>query len=135
MRSRPDLHTLDDHPLFAGERHGQRRLYAQYAEQVRLPVGAVLVRQGREPHQVTYIRGGRATISQWGAPIGEVGPGAAVGARELADLEVSDVTITATTPLDAVVLHRRAFRGAWRALPGVRAQVQARGPGRKGAVP
>jgi CRP-like cAMP-binding protein len=116
---------LDDHPLFVGERRRQRRVYAQYADHVRLPAGSVLVRQGHEPLQVTYIRDGRATISQWGAPIGEVGPGSAVGACELADLDVSDVTVVAATPLDAIVLHRRAFRGAWRALPGVRARVRA----------
>lgn len=124
MRRRHERHALDDHPLFAGERRGPRRVYARYAEHLRLPAGSVLVRQGREPLQVTYIRDGRATITQWGAPIGEVGPGSAVGARELADLEVSNVTIVAATSLDAVVLHRRAFRGAWRALPGVRARVR-----------
>jgi len=123
MTRHRDRHTLDDHPLFAAEGGRSRRLYARYAERVRLPVGAVLLSEGREPKQVTWIRSGRAQISRWGAPLGEVGPGASVGAAELADLVVSDVTITATTPMEAVVLHRRVFRGAWRSLSGVRARV------------
>jgi CRP-like cAMP-binding protein len=120
MARRRDHHTLDDHPLFVGERRRARQLYARHAERLRLPAGTVLVAEGRQPAQVTWIRSGRAQVSRWGAPLGEVGPGAAVGAPELASLAISDVTVIATTALDAVVLHRRAFRGAWRALPGVR---------------
>lgn len=119
---------LDDHPLFAGEAWRQRRVYARHADVVRLAPGSVLAREGHEPTQVTFIRAGRARVSRFGAPLTEVGPGQLVGAAALARLEVSDVTITALTPLDAVVLHRRAFRGAWRALPGVRARVGARRP-------
>jgi hypothetical protein len=44
----------------------------------------------------------------------------------LGRLRVSDVTVTATTPLEVVVLPRQAFRGAWRALAGVRARVPLR---------
>jgi CRP-like cAMP-binding protein len=117
-------HTLDDHPLFVEVGRRPRRAYARHAEQVSLAPGTVLLREGREPTQVTYLRGGRAEVSQFGVPLGEVGPGQAVGADALARLEVSDVTVTAVTMVDAVVLHRRAFRGAWRALPAVRAQVE-----------
>lgn len=125
MTRRHQVHTLDDHPLFSEERRRSRRLYARHAERVRLPAGSVLLTEGREPRQVTWIRSGRAEVSRWGEPLGVLGPGSAVGATELARLVVSDVTVKATTPLDTVVMHRRAFRGAWRALPGVRARVQA----------
>ena len=123
MSRRSDPHRLDHHPLFEGERRRARRLYARHAERAVLPPGAVLVEEGKQPVQVTWIRSGQAEVSRWGAPIGEVGPGAAVGAPELARLTPSDVTVTAVTPVDAVVLHRRAFRGAWRALAGVRRRV------------
>lgn len=123
--NRPGTQTLDDNPLFADERRRWRRLYARYAERVRLPVGAVLAREGRQPSQVTFIGEGRAEVSRWGTALGEVGPGAAVGAAELAALAVSDVTVTVTSPVDAVVLHRRAFRGACQCLPGVRARAAA----------
>ena len=119
-------HCLDDHPLFAAEPRRERRRYARHADVVRLGPGTVLLREGREPTQVTYIRSGRAAVTRFGAPLGEVGAGGAVGAGDLARLDVSDVTITAITELDAVVLHRRAFRGAWRALAGVRARVPPR---------
>jgi CRP-like cAMP-binding protein len=120
------VRALDDHPLFAGETGRHRRAYARHADVVHLRTGSVLVREGHEPTQVTFIRSGRAQISRFGAPLGVVGPGQLVGADELARLEISDVTVTASSPIEAVVLHRRAFRGAWRALPGVRAQVGAR---------
>jgi CRP-like cAMP-binding protein len=118
-------HTLDDHPLFQDVTHRQRWVYARHAERVQLAPGTVLLREGREPRQVTYLREGRAQVSRFGAPLGEVGPGQAVGADALARLEVSDVTVTAITAVEAVVLHRRAFRGAWRALPALRARVEA----------
>jgi CRP-like cAMP-binding protein len=126
VTTRADLRILDDHPLFAGESRRWRRLYARYAERVVLPAGAELMREGSQPQQVTLIRSGRADVSRWGDRIGEAGPGSTVGATELGRLTVSDVTVTATTPLEVVVLHRRAFRGAWRALPGLRARVQSR---------
>jgi CRP-like cAMP-binding protein len=126
MDRRGGARALDDHPLFAAEAWRQRRVYARHADVVRLAPGSVLAREGHEPTQVTFIRSGRAQVTQFGAPLAEVGPGRLVGADALARLEVSDVTVTALTPLDAVVLHRRAFRGAWRALPGVRARVGAR---------
>ena len=127
-------HTLDDHPLFADVTRRQRRLYARHAEPVQLAPGTVLLREGREPRQVTYLRTGRAEVSRFGAPLGEVGPGQAVGADALARLEVSDVTVTAITRVDAVVLHRRAFRGAWRALPSLRAHIEAERDGRLAPV-
>ena len=117
-------HTLDDHPLFADVTRRERRAYARHAEPVRLAPGTVLLREGREPMQVTYLRTGRAEVSRFGAPLGEIGPGQAIGAEVLARLEVSDVTVTAVTPVDAVVLHRRAFRGAWRALPALRSRIE-----------
>lgn len=123
-------HTLDDHPLFAAVTRRQRQAYARHAEPVRLAAGTVLVLEGREPRQVTYLRAGRAEVSRFGAPLGEVGPGQAVGAEALARLEVSDVTVTVVTDVDAVVLHRRAFRGAWRALPALRAHIEAGRDGR-----
>jgi CRP-like cAMP-binding protein len=126
MGRRDTARSLDDHPLFAGEGWRHRRAYARHADVVHLEPGSVLAREGHEPTQVTYIRSGRAEISRFGAPLREMGPGQLVGADELARLEVSDVTVTAVTPIDAVVLHRRAFRGAWRALPGVRARVGTR---------
>jgi CRP-like cAMP-binding protein len=121
---RVDLRALDDHPLFAGTPRRWRRLFAPYAERVRLPAGAELMREGCQPRQVTLIRSGHAVVSRWGDAVGEVGPGATVGARELGRLTVSDVTVTSTTPLDVVILHRQAFRGAWRELEDVRARVQ-----------
>jgi CRP-like cAMP-binding protein len=131
---RGDLRILDDHPLFAAESRRWRRLFAAHAERVRLPVGAELMREGSQPRQVTLIRTGRAAVTRWGDPLGEVGPGSTVGASELGRLTVSDVTVTATTPVDAIVLHRQAFRGAWRALAGLRARVQS-GARRSAPVP
>lgn len=128
MDRRRRARLLDDHPLFVGEGRRQRRVYARHADQVLLAAGSVLVREGHQPTQVTFIRSGRAGVSRFGEWLREVGPGQVVGAAELARVEVSDVTVTALDPIDAVVLHRRAFRGAWRALPGVRARVVARRP-------
>jgi CRP-like cAMP-binding protein len=125
MRRRGDRHTLDEHPLFAAVGRRQRRDYARHAERVRLPAGTVLVREGRMPRQVTYLCAGRAQASRFGAPLAELGPGQSVGASALSRLEVSDVTITAVTALEAIVLHRQAFRGAWRALPALRACVES----------
>lgn len=123
--ARAGTRALDDHPLFTGERRRWRRLYARHAEHVQLPVGAVLLAEGREPTQVTLIRHGRAAVTRWGERLGEVGPGRCVGAAELAGPTASDVTVVVTEPVDALVLHRRAFRGACQLLPGVRARARA----------
>jgi CRP-like cAMP-binding protein len=120
-------HALDDHPLFRDERRRARRVYARHAESVRLPAGAVLLTEGRLPTQVTYLRTGRAVVTRFGAPLAELGPGTSVGAAELAALRVADVTVTASTGIDAVVLHRRAFRGACQSLDGVRTKARTAG--------
>jgi CRP-like cAMP-binding protein len=125
--SRSAVHALDDHPLFGGVSRRARRVYARHAEAVRLPAGSVLLVEGRVPAQVTYLRAGRAVVTRFGASLAELGPGASIGAPELAALRVADVTVTATTPIDAVVLHRRAFRGACQSLDGVREKARTSG--------
>jgi CRP-like cAMP-binding protein len=68
---------------------------------------------------------GRAKVSRKGRKVGEIGPGAFFG--ELALLIDSDrnATVTALTPMEAIVLSRREFDAALADAPRMTRKIMA----------
>jgi cAMP-dependent protein kinase regulator len=85
-------------------------LVAATFDEVDLPAGAVLTREGRTAVECYLIGDGEAEVSIDGKVVARVGPGEFVGEMALVSDAPRSATVTALTPMHLFTIHRRAFR-------------------------
>jgi CRP-like cAMP-binding protein len=78
---------------------------------IELPAGRVLTEQGRIGHEFVLLLEGEAAVERDGETIGTVGPGDFVGEIALLTRSRRTATVRTTTPVKAVVVGEREFRG------------------------
>jgi len=115
-----DLRRL---PVFA---HLSRRARAQ-ARALTTPVtfapGRALCREGEVGREAFVILSGTATVARAGVTVAEVGAGDVVGEAALLGDGRRNATVTATSPVTALVMSIREFNSLL-ALPGVDASIR-----------
>lgn len=90
---------------------------ARAADEVRLPAGTVLTRQGDVGREAFVIIGGSAEVERDGAIVARLGQGDVVGELALLDGGLRSATVTARSDLDALVLTRPAFHAVLDEIP------------------
>ncbi len=105
-------------PLFATLSRKELGLVARRAEDVSVPAGKELCREGEMGHQYFVILEGEAKVSRHGRKIATVGPGDAFGELSLLSRAPRNATIVAETPMELVVLGQREFAGLIDDVPG-----------------
>jgi CRP-like cAMP-binding protein len=125
MASDPKLDLLRRCTLFAGL--GERELdrLGQLADEVDLPAGHVLMRQGDTGNQMFVLAEGRVRIERDGQVVDEVGPGAVLGEVAILSEGPRTATVTTTAASKLFVLGHREFHALLDAAPSVRASVLA----------
>jgi CRP/FNR family transcriptional regulator, cyclic AMP receptor protein len=98
--------------LFSACSKDELRKLSRRTTDIPVPEGHVLVKEGERGLEFFVIVNGRAKVTRRGRRVGEVGPGDFFG--ELALLIDADrnATVTALTPMEAIVLSRREFEAA-----------------------
>jgi CRP-like cAMP-binding protein len=120
------LDLLHQIPLFAGlDRHKIERL-GQLAEEVDVPAGKVLVRQGDSGGDLMVLVSGAVSVERDGARIAALGPGDFFGEIALIDGGARVATITAEEPSRLVVLGHREFHAVMDEFPEVAGQILAK---------
>jgi CRP-like cAMP-binding protein len=104
-------------PLFSACSKDELRKLSHATTDIPIAEGQVLVREGERGMEFFIIVSGTAKITRKGRKVGEIGPGGFFG--ELALLIDADrnATVTALTPMEAIVLSRREFDAALAAAP------------------
>jgi CRP/FNR family transcriptional regulator, cyclic AMP receptor protein len=97
-------------PLFAGLSKGDRKVVAQYADEVDVPAGTKLAQEGRFAYEFFAIKDGTAQVTKEGQPIAELGPGDFFGEIGLLAQERRVASVTATSPMSLVVLTGAQLR-------------------------
>lgn len=82
---------------------------ASLMDEVKLPAGHVLIKEGAVGEEAFIIAEGNATVTLRGAKLGKLGPGDAVGEMALLDVSPRSATVTADTDLRVFVLEPRSF--------------------------
>jgi CRP-like cAMP-binding protein len=82
---------------------------ARLSDDVRLPEGTVLMREGAVGRECFVIAEGEAVVTIDGDEIAKLGPGEIVGEMSLLDRGPRSATVTAATPLKAVVMSTLQF--------------------------
>ena len=117
------LELLRTVPLFAGLSNRELRRIGELADEVDLPSGRVLMRQGESGSEMLIVIDGSARIERDGQVIAESGAGEVLGEIALLDGGPRTATVTLTRDSRLLVLGRREFQAAMDELPDVRLRV------------
>jgi CRP/FNR family transcriptional regulator, cyclic AMP receptor protein len=114
------LHRI---PLFNGFDRTRIKRLGELADEVEVPPGKVLMRQGEEGEDMMVIVRGRVAIERDGGRLNTMGPGDFFG--EIAMVAHGPRTATATTeePSTLLVVNHRDFHSLMEEFPEVADQV------------
>jgi CRP-like cAMP-binding protein len=114
-----DAKRLEELPLFRDLSKGERDRIARWADEVDVPAGYQLLGEGRLPHEFFVIEEGKADVTKGGDTITQLGPGDFFGEIALVEHERRTATVTAATPLTAIVMAPREFETMRQEMPEV----------------
>lgn len=113
------LEHLAGIPLFASCSKKELRHLRSLCDEVDVPSGKVLTRQGSVGYECFLIVSGSASVAIDDQVITSLGPGAYFGELSLLDKQPRSATVTALSPMTVLVMGPREFSGALDTVPGL----------------
>jgi CRP/FNR family cyclic AMP-dependent transcriptional regulator len=120
-----DENSLRSIALFESLPRDARRLIAQHADQIDVPEGTELVRQGEFAYEFFVIEEGSAEVLRDGKQIAELGPGDFLGEMGIVGKVVRNATVVTTSQSKVIVMTAQAFRSLARSSPDVASRISA----------
>ena len=120
-----DEARLQGIPLFAGLGKSERRLVARNADEVELEPGDSLCREGELAWEFLVIEEGSAKVMRGDQYLNELGPGDFLGEIGLIEGTARNATVTALSPIRAIVMTGHAFRQICNEMPQVGERIRA----------
>jgi CRP-like cAMP-binding protein len=115
-RPRPS-DRLAEHPVFAECSRAELQEIDRLSDEVHIPAGRELMRQGELGREFVVILTGEAAVERDGVEVARIGPGAFVGELALLANVRRNATVTALTDMEIEVIDRRAFQTLLRDSP------------------
>jgi CRP/FNR family transcriptional regulator, cyclic AMP receptor protein len=112
-------------PLFESLQVEERRVIAQHADEISVPEGNELVRQGEFAYEFFVIEDGTAEVVRDGERVAELGPGDFLGEMGIVSKAVRNATVVTTSPARVIVMTEQAFRSMARTSPAVADRITA----------
>lgn len=109
MREDPKIERLAAQPLLRGLSRRELSRLSQLFDEVTLPAGTTLMRQGKSGGEAFLLRAGAVTVTVDDREIVTLGPGEVVGELALFDGGPRTATVTAVTDVSLFVLSPGAF--------------------------
>ena len=106
-------------PLFAQCSKRQLEEIAQLTDELSLPNGRVLMREGDLGVELLILMEGHARVERAGVTVAEVGPGHIVGEMAVLSDVPRNATVTATSDVRVLVLTRRSLNQLLDDVPGL----------------
>jgi CRP/FNR family transcriptional regulator, cyclic AMP receptor protein len=97
-------------PLFASASKQELAEIAGIADEIDLPEGKVLIREGDTGREFFVLIEGSAEVARAGKKVASIGPGDFFGEISLIAKTPRNATITTTSPIRTLVITDRAFR-------------------------
>ena len=110
-------------PFFASMKKKELEALSRQTDELDVPAGKVLAREGDFGHEFFVIESGTADVIRGGEKIAELGPGDFFGEMALLGEERRNATVTASSPMELVVMTRADFRALDASMPDVHATV------------
>ena len=115
-----DAKQIEQMSLFSGLNKRERARVAQHADEVDVPEGKRLAREGDLAYEFFVIREGTADVDVGGEVKSELGPDDFFGEIGVLDEKrVRTATVTATSPMKLVVMSGHDLRALRRDIPQV----------------
>jgi CRP-like cAMP-binding protein len=125
LRRDAKVELLKKVPLLAGCSKAELRQLARIADEIDLREGTVLTREGRSGREFFVLIDGTARVTKKGRKIADVGPGDWFGEIALLTDSPRTATVTATSPVDVLVITDRRFRTVVETMPSIALKVLA----------
>lgn len=106
-----DVSELKSSPLFENLSKKQLALIARHADEVALPAGRVVMREGEMAWEVCVILEGAARVTSGEKVLAELGPGAVFGEIGVVAGLHRTATVTAVTDMRVAVMFGPEFTG------------------------
>ena len=119
-----DAKRLEAVPLFAGLTRREREQVARWADEIDEPAGFHLVDQGTFAHEFFVLLEGAVEVRKDDEHLTDLGPGDFFGEIALVGRDRRTATVTATTPVRAIVMHSREFGAMRGAMPAVCGRIE-----------
>ena len=119
------IELLKSVPLFAGCSKSELRELAMTADEIDLRDGHVLTKEGRPGREFFVLVDGTARVAQKGRTIADLGAGDWFGEIALLTDAPRTATVTATSPVDVLVITDRSFRRVVETMPSIALKVLA----------
>jgi len=126
LRRDAKIELLKKVPLFAGCSKNELRQLATIADELDLREGTVLTREGRPGREFFVLIDGTAEVRKKSKKIADLGPGDWLGEIALITDSPRTATVTATSPVDVLVITDRRFRSVVETMPSIALKVLAR---------
>lgn len=117
------LESLGRVPLFGHCSKKELRLIAQVGDELEVPEGTVLMREGERGREFFVLLSGTADVTKDGVFVRQLIPGDFCGEIALVSRQPRSATVTATTPVEVFVVTEQAFGGLMSQNPVVAAHV------------
>jgi CRP-like cAMP-binding protein len=88
----------------------ERQTLHQHVDRLTLTPGTVLAHEGHHARQLVVLLTGSAVVTRDGAVVDRLGPDDRVGAPQVLDGDRHQVTVTAETPIEALVVNGPTVR-------------------------
>jgi CRP-like cAMP-binding protein len=123
LRRDAKIELLKKVPLFAGCTKGELQQLAKTADELDLREGTVLTREGRPGREFFVLVDGTARVTRNGRKLADLGPGDWLGEIALITNSPRTATVTATSPLDVLVITDRRFHQLVETMPSIAMKV------------
>ena len=117
------IELLKNASLFAGCSKKQLGEIAAIADEIELPAGKDLIRQGERGREFFVLLDGDVEVIKDGKPIEERGPGDFFGEIALVSNVPRTATVTTTTPVRMLVVTDRDFKHLLETSPDLQLKV------------
>jgi CRP/FNR family transcriptional regulator, cyclic AMP receptor protein len=111
--------------LFSQLERDELARVARSIDEIDVPAGRELTREGDIAHEFFVIEDGSASVRQDGEEISVMGPGDFFGEIALLESPRRTATVVATTPMRLLVMHSRDFKAMEHDMPVVADRVRA----------
>jgi CRP/FNR family cyclic AMP-dependent transcriptional regulator len=119
----PKVEAIAHVPLFSRCSKSELARIAQLADEVDLPAGKSLTKEGATGREFFVLLEGTADVSRDAGPLASLGPGDFFGEIALVTDVPRTATVTTTSPVLALVITDRAFRELLREQPEIQGKV------------
>jgi CRP/FNR family cyclic AMP-dependent transcriptional regulator len=112
-------------PLFSGCSRRQLGEIASIADEMRFPAGRTLIAEGRRGREFFVLVDGTVEVRRGGRRVATMGGGSFFGEAALLTGKPRNASVTAVSPVQALVITDRAFRRLLEDSPAIQGKILA----------